>query len=643
MAVPAYCEDCGANDPSSQRHGDRPPNQPPANLGVVLGVLGGCALVALVVVIVVPLVRRHVRRHGSIFSAPSRRSYRTVRDGDPEQEADADVNTRDLYLPSRRSSVPHQKMLSGPDAHPFLPLLLDPLRPMSALTWSDFRSRTKSPSASTDSLSVAMSDDGEPPGTDNAPSLSTNRATTSHRSTSTRSTRDRQPNWQNDLGRPVTGVDGPATRPALPSPHRSPTPPGLPSKREYSTGAARRASLPLPMTPTSPSDASQSRTTSGMPLFAPVPSASSTATVAGAALTRYPSGRPRLTTQKPGMEPVLEDAAADAYAETRSLQLPSPPASPEQPQPQWQGVTSVSAAIAPSTVTRRRPSLTATQSAPTAMSHRPRSSTGPAIPLTAAFQTSVLRSATQSTATTSTTRHRYPSIATSPPAAPGSPAGRTRPSSVSVTSGSGSASLLSPESPEMPPRPADTFRRMSTTDIHHRRQAHEEMAQGVPHSGRESQAVLRSTNAARTTQIQSGAAEHDSRIAAVSSGPSFTTPPPNPLSPPALAPTPPRMHHGYTHARASAPSTQQQESQRPALVKRKDSLALRPIPVSALLGSAPGTGIAGMSLGVTGDRSRSNSVRSTRTGAVQIPPLEPVTPLTLSLKSSSEEGEEQRR
>ncbi|KAI9064565.1 hypothetical protein FKP32DRAFT_1611151 [Trametes sanguinea] len=634
MAVPAQCTNC-ANDsfPGSQQQPQQPQPQPPPSIGVVLGVLGGCALVAIVVAIVVPLVRSRLRRKGSILSAPSLRSYRRVRDVDLEQHpAGVDVNPSGLYLPSRRSTIRHQKMHSGPDAHPFLlPLLLDPLKPISALTWSDLRSRTRSPSGSSDSLSIPMADDDDPARTERTASFTRS------------STRDRQHGVRYDeLGRPVISDDAPPTRPALPSPQRSPTPPGLPSKREHVTVNVRRASLPLPITPTSPSDPSQPRVSSGMPLYAPIPaSASASATATGAsALSRYPSGRPRAGTQKPGMEPVLEDAAADAYAETRSLQLPSPPASPEQPQPHWRPLPSVP--IAPPSS-----SLTTAQSAPTTMPHRPRSSTGPSIPLTAAFQTSVLRSATQSSATSSATRHRYPSIVTSPPPAPSASAsGRARPSSVSVTmtSGSGSSGYLSPESPEMP-RPSDAFRRMSTTDIHHRRVTHhhDQAHSGDTNTG-QPQAILRSMDAARTTQVQLGGFVHDSRAATISSpGPSFTTPPPHPLSPPALAPTPPRLQTpAHPPVRTHTGSAQlPPQHQGPPLVRRKDSPALRPLPVSAIVGVPGSSGVAGMSLG---SRSRSNSVRSTRTGmpppSVQLPPLDPVTPLTWSLKSSSEEGEE---
>ncbi|KAI0629075.1 hypothetical protein C8Q77DRAFT_1281004 [Trametes polyzona] len=717
MAVPAKCVNC-ANDP--QPHPPNPPQQPPANLGVVLGVLGGCALVALVVAIIVPLVRRRGRRAGSILSV-SRSLYRRVLDGDlVERNADAGTNTNTnentdgLYLPSRRPSIRHQKLFAGPDAQPLLPLLLDPLRPISALTWSDLRTRSSSPHSSSstgtsaDTSEPSMQDEDEyrvdpdapGAGIDRASSLSTNRATTSHRSSSSRSTREREHERasrrdEHQQGRLATTISdhgqgaAAARSRALPLPPRSPTPPGLPSKFEYRIAAARRASLPLPLpiTPTSPSDSGRNRVTSGMPaLYAPVPStstslvasAAATAASPGLALARHPSGRHRAATHKPGMEPVLEDSPADAaYAETRSLQLPSPPASPEQrqPMPQWHATSAMSSASASaSSASRRRPSLTASQSAPTATtsSHRPRSSTGPAIPLTAAFQTSVLRSGSQSTASSgaATSGHRYPSIVTSPPlpSIPGasSSQARTRPSSVSV----GQGALLSPESPDMS-RPTESFRRMSTTDIRHRRPA-------GPREDIEARATLRATDVARTTQVQAGSGSgYDSRVASLSfGGPTFTTPPPLPLaSPPALSPTPPRLSvsvHGSqsppTSALASAPSSwrasgslQQQQQQQyqqyqqqqhhqhaqqhgPALVRRKDSAALRPLPVSALMSPGPGVGVG---VGVGGSRSRSNSVRSTRAGSVsgmvQLPPLDPITPLTLSLQGSSEEEQEEER
>ncbi|KAH9856045.1 hypothetical protein C2E23DRAFT_563976 [Lenzites betulinus] len=745
MAVAAKCANC-ANDLHPSH-----PHQSPANPGVVLGVLGGCALVALVVAVVVPLVRH--RRHRPPVLTVRRSLYHRVRTGSGDVERDADADWRGggivgLHLPSRSSPVRHQKLFAGPDARPQLhPLLLDPLRPLSALTWSwsdlpsrrarSPRARSVAPGPSPSPSAMAHADAADHSDSDDATdprshSHSTTRATTSHRSsTSTRpeSVRERECR-RDELGRPViSDAATTRTRRALPLPPRSPTPPGLPSKREYSIVAARRASLPLPITPTSPSDAAHPRAAPpGMPLFAPVPSASSAssqAPLAGPALARHPSSRHRPTTQKPGMEPVLEDSTPDAYAyaETRSLQLPSPPASPEQPQPyphfraspssaahlSTASLSNPNAAPAPapstsSSASRRRPSLTASQSAPTAtMPYRPRSSTGPAIPLTAAFQTSVLRSGSQSTAASSAAsagHHRYPSIVTSPLALPPPSSlsavphrdatGRVRPSSVSVATGSSSSStgaggLLSPDSPEMA-RPSDAFRRMSTTDIRHRRPSQA----GAGTEQNEPRAFLRTADAARTTQIQPGLA-YDPRAASMSGGPggpSFTTPPPHPLSPPALSPTPPRLSV-HTRGASMAPSSatwrgsssshssalspqqpipyqqyhqqyqqqqqqqyqqqqqqsQQQQQQGPALVRRKDSTALRPLPVSALMGP-PSAGMAALSLaqgggGVGGSRSRSNSVRSSRTGtsAVQLPPMDLGTPLNMSLRSSPEEDE----
>ncbi|KAI0645306.1 hypothetical protein C8Q79DRAFT_1011385 [Trametes meyenii] len=682
MAIPAKCMNC-ANDPSSQQQPYQPnTNQPYANLGVVLGVLGGCSLVALVVATVVPVIRRRVHRQdliGSLSGRPRRSSYRKVNDRDVERGQPSDATAGGTYLPSRRPSFRHQKMFAGPDAQPLLPLLLDPLRPISALTWSDFRSATRprslspsarsraSASAGSSTASLAMPDD-DPAATDDKASFVTNHATTSHRtsssSSSRRSARDRahdRPYGRDELGRPVISDDGhaPATRAALPPPHRSPTPPGLASKREYAITAARRASLPLPITPTSPAD-SGPRAMSGTPMFAPHPSLSSSA------LMRHPSGRPRTATQKPGMEPVLEDSAADVYAETRSLQLPSPPASPEQPQLHWRGVITTTTS---SSSSHRRPSLTSTSSAPTATTtpYRPRSSTGPAIPLTAAFRTSVLRSGTQSTTASSLSGQssRYPSIITSSPHLHRDMSTRVRPSSVSVTQSS--TGLLSPESPDMT-RPTEAFRRMSTTDIRHRRPSG-----ASPDPGSDDpRAYLRTSDAARTPQVLPNTSHYEPRAATLSTssgaGPSFITPPPNPLSLPALASTPPRLSvhtrppgvgpssvtwHASPAGSTTSLSTQQQQqvhyqhqSQNyapqqhgPALVRKKDSTALRPIPVSALMHSPS-----------NGHRSRSNSVRSTRmvgagAGPAQLPPLDPVTPLTMSSRASPEDEEvqEERR
>ncbi|OBZ69894.1 hypothetical protein A0H81_10524 [Grifola frondosa] len=142
MAVPANCNNC-ANDPSIQDGGQ----EAQANLGVVVGVLGGMWLVGVVVLIVVPLVRRRNRRRARDI-----------------MRSKGDIDSG--YQPSRRSSFRHQKMFSGPDAHVLLPLL-DPLRPVSTLTWSDLHSR---------SLSIDSTDGGD---TYVSP---TNNATTSHRS-----------------------------------------------------------------------------------------------------------------------------------------------------------------------------------------------------------------------------------------------------------------------------------------------------------------------------------------------------------------------------------------------------------------------------------------------------------------------------
>ncbi|RDX54362.1 hypothetical protein OH76DRAFT_1087222 [Lentinus brumalis] len=240
MPPPAACSNC-ANDSSSA-----PPAQQQANVGVVLGVLGGLCLVAIVVVVVVPLVRRRVRRREPVLPSPSsNHSYRKARTSDIEDE---------MYLPSRRPSFLHQKMFPGPDGKPLLkPLILDPLRPISALTWSDLRSGANSPSSSTDPGSDELAHPhshlhlhrGIPDPADQA-SLQTDRAQTSHR-TMSKSTKS-------SYG--TAGAIEDEARSSLPSLQRSPTPPGLPSKRGSPAVPSRRASLPI--TPISPPDSNPS-------------------------------------------------------------------------------------------------------------------------------------------------------------------------------------------------------------------------------------------------------------------------------------------------------------------------------------------------------------------------------------------------
>lgn len=480
--------------------------------------------------------------------------------------------------------------------------------------------------------------------------MQTNRATTSHRSMSRSST---------------GGAIQVEARDSLPSLQRSPTPPGLPSKRGSHLFAQRRASLPITPLPTSDSSPNPSRRGTGntampIPVFAPLPSSSSSPSstsethynplspvspLTPANLARTPS-HARSVPHKPprSMEPVPEDTDADTgeYSETRSLQLPSPPASPDEDM-RWRA-----AAGSSSSPSSRRPSLSGRQSTPNALpsNFRPRSSTGPsALPLTAAFQTSVLRSGSGGGASS---MQRYPSITRSPPP-PSSHRDReherSRPSSVSV-----SMSMRASSSPSrvdaddnIMARPTEAFRRLSTTDIRHRH----------PHSSREEDSArgfLRTSDAVRVPHLQQlgpGPASH--RHATVYNAP----PPPPPgahavrgpsgysspltsshLSPPALSPlpSPPSQAPRLTvHTNASASTSMASPHHR--------ALGMGGAHPSGVTWKSLASG-SRASLASQQSRSRSNSVRSVRTLPGQLPPIDPVTPITLSLRGSPEDEEQ---
>ncbi|RPD64312.1 hypothetical protein L226DRAFT_533601 [Lentinus tigrinus ALCF2SS1-7] len=634
MAPPADCKDC-ANDSSSS-----PPDQQNANVGVVLGVLGGLCFVALVVAVAVPLIRHRVCRRQYILS-PTRSKHRY------SNAPTSDIQDG-MYLPSPgRPSSFHQKMYPGPDEKPLLkPLILDPLRPISALTWSDLRFGSNSASPSTDhgSYHFAHQDtqlDLRIFHPSDQASLQADRAQSSRSmSKSTKSSHD------------TAGAVEDEARSSLPSLQRSPTPPGLPSKRGSPAVAARRRSLPI--TPISPSDSSPSPSRhaagSGMPFFAPAPAPAMPAsavplstpynplspvspqTPSTSNLARSGSYVPSMSRKGLGMEPVPEDADADEYAETRSLQLPSPPASPDQSDPRWSS-------------SKRRPSLTGRQSAPNALPFRPRSSTGPsvALPLTAAFQTSVLRSgsgSSTSNAGASSQVQRYPSItaATSPP-----PRTRSRPSSVSVTMSGASSTSASTPSPaleaDIMARPTEAFRRMSTSDVRHR-QPYSSSAREDDPIGR---AYLRSSNAQHIPEVcnaSPGPSSHRHAMvynpppphAVARDGPTFTTPPPNPLSP--VSPMQVAPAHSSSAPRLSVSTNHHQRpsgmgSSHPPTVTWKS------------LASGSRASMSSQQSHLRDPtRSRSNSVRSTRTLPSHLPPLDPVGPLSLSLDGSPESDNE---
>ncbi|KAI0755188.1 hypothetical protein C8Q80DRAFT_416749 [Daedaleopsis nitida] len=560
----------------------------------------------------------------------------------------SDVDVEDgVYLPSRRSPLLHQKMFPGPEKKAPRPLILDPLRPISAITWSDLDRRSPAPSTVSDSDS---DDDHSPiipshsPDHPDAASFNSNRVATSHRSMS-RSTRS------------TGGAIEDEARSSLPSLQRSPTPPGLPSKRGSQLAAARRASLPI--TPISPSDSDQSpsRHGDGTTIFAPAPF-SRTSSPSSSSSMHYnplspvspssPANLVRTSTiarsmaHKPqAMEPVFEDGDADEYAETRSLQLPSPPASPDQDL-RWRGSTSSSSS--------RRPSLAGRQSAPNALPFRPRSSTGPsvALPLTAAFQTSVLRSGSGSSSSAGSSSvpagQRYPSITASPPPRDRE---RSRPSSVSAAP----RPLPSPPrhghgSEEDPmARPTEAFRRMSTTDIRHRQPYHSSRDEDPA-----ARAFLRTSDAVRMPHLHEvGPGPSSYRHATV-----FNPPPPpppsgampsmmngpsqplrNPLSPPS---SPPALVPAQSaHASGAPRLTVHTNSSTSSHARTLGMGAAHPSAVtwkSLASGSRPSLSSSGSQ-----SRSRSNSVRSVRTLPGQLPHINPGTPLSFSLQNSPEDAE----
>ena len=589
-----------------------------------------------------------------------------------------------MYLPSRRSSLPHQKMFPGPVSKkpPLLPLILDPLRPISAISWSDLRSRLSLSSAGlshradpdeadpyldVEDTQIEMTDD-----TDEM-SLPTNGATVSH-GHRTRST------LSGSIRSMTTGgaIEGEA-RPSLPPSQRTPTPPGLPNKR---VPPQRRASLPItPISPSdsnlSPSSSSSTHNTAMHPFVRPLPtpptmSGSGAHQMTPSAMAFSPLSpvspgnlvRNASYARSPGMDPVPEDADADAseYAETRSLhQLPSPPASPDQDH--------VDARRRGSSVSSsRRPSLAGRQSAPNALpsSHRPRSSTGPSVglPLTAAFQTSVLRTGagtSSSVAPPSSFGHsqRYPSITTS------SPPPRSRPSSASVSSISSAMAARASPSPSPSPapdttdimaRPTEAFRRMSTTDI---RQRHPRSARSdSPNAEGQARAFLRTSDALRMPQVYEGTTSETSRLSSSHRHAAVYQPPPagvgiaggappssfasssrlplSPTSPPTLSPiaTPvtssaaPRLtvHTNQSHSRPPGMGSAQPSTVNWKTLASGSRSSLASTHHSSSHPSVP--------------RSRSNSVRSVRTLPSHLPPLDPLPPLSIGLKGSSEEDVE---
>ncbi|OCH89881.1 hypothetical protein OBBRIDRAFT_793871 [Obba rivulosa] len=521
-----------------------------------MGVLGALALVGLLVAIVVPLARLR-RRQGA--AARTRADEESVRHGSARLGSGSGPR-------SRRSSFRHQKNLFGPDA--LLPLVT----PVSTFAWSDMRSR--SPSCDDDSLDEAE-----------VYSFPTAGATTSHL--------NMKEGREFPFGREAVDVRGrrgkDATRTSLPSPNRTPTPPGLPSKHGHEHGYAPAASTSLLATTTTHSAMGESSASEAALPLTPV----------------SPIAPPSRNTSRvrPAMPPVMEDSPG---SRPTSLQLPSPPSSPDQVQAHWR------------THSSRRPTITASHSAPTTLPFRPRSSTvtSPSFSLTSAFRSPLAQSNTVlSTSSASPMSQRYPSFNTP------SQHSRSRASSVSVDVGAFPQTYT--------PRPVDTSHRMSSSDIRHRHTSHQ------PHDPASSTVSLRHPDSLRTSRYLTpgSSAPHQYAQPEHTAPPTFTTPPPAPLSPPVQPITPPRLSTTYSRASdapRAGPSTVTWRAgsaqQQPALVRRKDSLALRPIAPS-FLHSPPQHSPAHSPPSGPSGRSRSGSIRSVRTVPAHIPPLEPLPPL----------------
>ncbi|KAM5542852.1 hypothetical protein V8D89_003236 [Ganoderma adspersum] len=487
-------------------------------------------------------------------------------------------------------------------------------------------------------------------------------------------------------------IEGEA-RPSLPPSQRIPTPPALPSRRGSPAVTARRASLPI--TPVSPSDRLPSSSSpwsthntamhpaavrplptpptmpgSAASHIAPPPmSLGPLSPVSPSTVARNMGYTRSMTHKPPGMDTVPEDGAADAseYVETRSLhQLPSPPLSPDEPHvdPRRRG-SSVSSS--------RRPSVVGRQGASNALpTHRPRSSTGPsvALPLTAAFQTSVLRSGSGTSSSVPPSSfgqgQRYATFTSS------SPPPRSRPSSVSVSSALGPprplpSPLPVPDADGNMPRPVtESFRRMSTTDIRTtRHQLSSSSRPGSPSREGPSRVFMRSPASPGSEAATSGTSSRPSsshRHAVVHTPPplpsiglgaggsvvpsSFAPPsslPLSPTSPPSLSPAatsvsastgPQLLVHTHSHSHARTPGMGSAHPH-PSTVNWKSLASGSRASVAPSSSQNPSP-----SAYPSVPRSRSNSVRSVRTLPVpppHLPALDALPPLSMALKDAAEE------
>ncbi|PSR79487.1 hypothetical protein PHLCEN_2v7012 [Hermanssonia centrifuga] len=483
---------------------------------------------------------------------------------------------------SRKSSFRHhQETRAGPDA--LLPLLPE----MSTFTWSDLRSHNTSAESIGGDMDVV-----------DVYSFPTNNATTSHLNLKEGLIESGQ-----ELTDSLSVVGGPSgTAPKRgsarvpPSAKRSVTPPGLSSKasssRETDESVVDQSSALFYARP-------------NIPLVLPA----SDATLSNSSF------------YKPGiaMEPVLEQTVnSHSTSRSGSLQLPSPPASPPHTQLQRskshtrsQSQASTQQADWRFSTPRPRPSLSSTISAPNALPFRPTSSSTstcspravgqlPHSPptssllsphsLTNTFRSPLHRSNSQSTTSDIA---RYPSLTSQQPIPEGatwSPSARSR---------AGSTASERPARPQgARPRPVEMLREEGSESA-------------VRSSGRRASMSAAPPAAFATSEDPTATDAHGSHRAYLRSSVSIQTPPTEVVHTPegqTMSPSyfDPRYRHTLTAAAppgtsgspssySLSPSRRSSISQgtttplksQPALVRRKDSPALRPIPVSTLMYSPP--------------------------------------------------------
>ncbi|KAH9946442.1 hypothetical protein B0H21DRAFT_743450 [Amylocystis lapponica] len=406
---------------------------------------------------------------------------------------------------------------------------------------------------------------------------------THHAATSYRHSPMPSPPDSNEMREDILG--GAVSRMSLSPPSRSPTPPGLSSTLDANTAVGPSSRSFHTSTASLKAESHRPLSSSMYPLspISPTMNASDT--------SRNPS-RAKAAVPRSSMEPVFE-SSANRVSRPRPRQLPSPPASPDQFQGHWQS--------------RRRPTLTGVQSSSTTLPFRPRSSTvsSQPPPITSMFQTSLLQAASRPSTATSTTQ-RYPTIVTS------NVASRSRASSVSTQ-------VNPPPQPDRD-RPGDDARRMSTASV--RQHSFLATETGTP------RAYLRTPGAQRTPLLHEPDSSSHSPMATRGRASTVTTPPSAPLSPLSPARPPDREAPRTQPSNIIWKQPSQPHQQQPALVRRKDSLALRPLPASAFALSPPHTR-HNRTPSDTAARMRSHSVMSQRSLPAHIPPLDPLPTLNL--------------